>query len=120
MARRYRHSAGHGSKRGPPLNKRAYVGYGLLFFWIAFFLWLFPNVYFQNARGIFAGHRIVWADWAVHTTYATRFARYPVAAWFTVHPLFVNAPFNYPFLSALIPGLLLRLGLNYEWAMDST
>lgn len=75
----------------------------------AAFLGWWPELIFADEHGIQAGFRTVWADFAAHLTYAQRFARFPPELWFHHHPLFYGAPFDYPFLTGLISGLLLRL-----------
>jgi len=73
------------------------------------FLWLWPHLFYADAAGIFAGFRTVWADFAFHLTYAQRFANFPPEHWFEHHPLYYGVHFDYPFLSGLVSGGLLRL-----------
>ncbi|MEN8175610.1 MAG: hypothetical protein ABFS23_07595 [Pseudomonadota bacterium] len=72
------------------------------------FLWLWPHLFFEDATGIHSGSRTVWADFAIHLTYAQRFAQFPPGLWFDHQPLYFGAPFDYPFITGLISGLLLR------------
>jgi hypothetical protein len=73
------------------------------------FLWLWPQLYWADAAGIHAGYRSVWSDFAAHLTFAQRFARFPPELWFAHNPLFHGVRFDYPFVTGLISGGLLRL-----------
>jgi hypothetical protein len=91
-------------------NKRALLlvlgTWGLLFF----FLW--PFLFFENAGGIYSGLSNIWADWAAHMTFSSVFAYKDPVDWFTHHPLFIGDKFNYPFMTNLISGMILRMGFS--------
>jgi len=80
--------------------------------WGSCFLWIWPHVFVSNAEGIYAGDRCIWGDWAGHLAASTAFAVRPVSLWLRHHPLFYELPFNYPFISSLISGLMMRMGAN--------
>lgn len=84
--------------------------------WILYFLILWPNLFYENAHGLFATSTEIWADWVVHLTYASRFERFPPAFWFDNHPLFDGIALKYHFLMNLVSGLLLRIGFSRVWA----
>jgi len=72
------------------------------------FLWLWPHLFHADASGIHAGLRTVWADFAAHLTFAQRFAGFPPELWFEHHPLYYGVHFDYPFLTGLFSGAVLR------------
>lgn len=95
-----------GNRRGPladgwPLAVPAVLSMG--------FLWLWPHLFYADAFGIHGAFRTLWADFSAHLTFAQRFASAPPALWFQHHPLYYGLHFDYPFVSGLISGLLLRL-----------
>ncbi|MDB5038883.1 MAG: Hydrolase of the metallo-beta-lactamase superfamily [Bacteriovoracaceae bacterium] len=45
-------------------------------------------------------------------TYANVFAYKNPSDWFTYHPFFIGDKFNYPFVTSLVSGLLMRLGFD--------
>jgi len=71
---------------------------------------------FERSDGLYAGWRTVWADWAVHLSYANVFAYRPVGDWFSSNPVFATAGFAYPFLADAFSGLLMRAGMELVWA----
>jgi len=71
---------------------------------------------FERSDGLYAGWRTVWADWAVHFSYANVFAYWPIGEWFSRNPVFATAGFSYPFLADAISGLLMRAGMELCWA----
>jgi hypothetical protein len=71
---------------------------------------------FERNDGLYAGWRTVWADWAVHFSYANVFAYWPVGDWFSSNPVFATAGFAYPFLADALSGLLMRAGMELIWA----
>lgn len=87
---------------------------GLIFClpWILLFLWLWPQLFFERDGGIFAGNSNLWADWAAHMSYASVFAFKSPSDWFTHHPIFVFEKFNYPFITSLISGFLIKAGVT--------
>lgn len=82
-----------------------------LLVWGIFFSWWWPRIFFVSERGIETGVVRVWADWAVHATYASVFAYRPWSEWLIGHPLYAGARFTYPFLADAVSGWLMRLGL---------
>jgi hypothetical protein len=91
----------------------------LLFFtaWGGFLLYVWPRMFYSTPEGIFAGERAIWADWAVHLAGSAVFAFRPVTMWFENHPLFYGQSYNYPFVSSMISGLLMRAGADRTSAM---
>lgn len=69
-------------------------------------------MFFWDKEGIFAGWIGIWGDWAAHNAYASRFAYQDPADWIETHPLYIGTKFTYPFLSNLISGLIIWLGLD--------
>ena len=92
---------------------------GLVFFaaWGGFLLYVWPRMFFSTPEGIFAGERAIWGDWAGHLAGTAVFAFRPVSMWFDNHPLFYGQSFNYPFVSSMISGLLMRAGADRVSAM---
>lgn len=78
--------------------------------WGGYFAWLWPRMLVLRGDGLYAGWRLVWADWSFHFAYANVFAERPPAEWLARHPLFAGAPFGYPFVADAISGLLMRAG----------
>ena len=91
----------------------------VLFFsaWGGFLLYVWPRMFFSTPEGIFAGERTIWADWAVHLAGSAVFAFRPVSMWFENHPLFYGQAYNYPFVSSMISGLIMRAGADRISAM---
>jgi hypothetical protein len=90
-----------------------------LFFaaWGGFLLYVWPRMFFSTPEGIFAGERSIWGDWAGHLAGSAVFAFRPISMWFENHPLFYGQSFNYPFVSSMISGLLMRAGADRISAM---
>jgi len=84
-----------------PLLVPAFISIGFVCLW--------PHLLGAEANDIYAGFRTVWSDFAAHLTFAQRFARFPPDLWFDHNPLFYGVRFEYPFLTGLISGGLLRL-----------
>jgi hypothetical protein len=80
--------------------------------WGVYFCVVWPSMLFELDDGLYAGWRTVWADWAAHFAYANVFAYWPVAEWFSSHPLSATTGFDYPFLADALSGLLMRAGLD--------
>lgn len=94
---------------------------GLLFLfatWGVFLASLCARAFFWSAEGIVSGVRTVWSDWAVHLIYANVFAFRPPSDWLAVSPIFAGLPSRYPFAANVIPGLLMRLGVDVVWAFQ--
>jgi hypothetical protein len=92
---------------------------GILFFaaWGGFLCYVWPRLFYATPDGIFAGERAIWGDWAGHLAGTAVFAFRPVSLWFQNHPLFYGQTFNYPFVSSMISGLLMRAGMGRVPAM---
>ena len=90
-----------------------------LFFaaWGGFLLYVWPRMFFSTPEGIFAGERSIWGDWAGHLAGSAVFAFRPLSMWFENHPLFYGQSYNYPFVSSMISGLLMRAGADRISAM---
>jgi hypothetical protein len=84
--------------------------------WGLYFCVVWPAMLFELDDGLYAGWRTVWADWVAHFAYANVFAYWPVAEWFSSHPLSATTGFDYPFLANALSGLLMRMGLDRIWA----
>ena len=84
--------------------------------WGLYFCLLWPRMLFERSDGLYAGWRTVWADWAVHFSYANVFAYWPVGEWFSRNPVFATAGFSYPFAADALSGLLMRAGMERVWA----
>ncbi|MFZ3048531.1 MAG: hypothetical protein WA151_21670 [Desulfatirhabdiaceae bacterium] len=69
-------------------------------------------MFFETREGIFAGERSIWADWAAHLAGSSAFAFLPLSMWFENHPQFYGQTYNYPFVSSMISGILMRLGID--------
>ncbi len=80
--------------------------------WGVYFCVLWSRMLFETSDGLYAGWRTVWADWSAHFAYANVFAYRPVGEWFSSHPVFAGASFDYPFLADALSGLLMRVGLD--------
>lgn len=79
--------------------------------WVAFLMLVWPNILQQNNKGVFAGHPFVWADWSWHLSQAQWFASQPLSHWLSCFPIYACVKLNYPFLTNLISGILLKLQL---------
>lgn len=78
------------------------------FIWLVFFAQSWMYIFTQNERGMFVGHPFVWADWSMHIAHINWFAEQSPERWLKCQPTYACARFNYPFLTNLISGLLLR------------
>lgn len=76
--------------------------------WFAFFFQSWGHMFTQNEQGIFVGHPFVWADWSMHLAQINWFAEQSPADWLNCQPTYACARFNYPFITNLISGILLR------------
>lgn len=100
------------------LTSRFFSGYlVVLTSWGMFFALLWPQLLFFNEHGLQAGWVSIWGDWAAHITYANVFALKPPALWLSPHPIYLFAPFTYPFVADAISGLLMRAGWSLVDAM---
>lgn len=62
--------------------------------------------------GLYGGQPFIWADWSLHLSMAYRFASLPPSHWFDSMPVYAGIRLNYPFVTNLISGFLLRTGLS--------
>jgi hypothetical protein len=89
--------------------------YGLLLLfltWGVYFLVFWPKMLYFNSEGsLTAGFRNIWGDWAMHVTQANAFASQPIFYVLYNHPIYSGIPLSYPFVTNLISGLLMRIGL---------
>ncbi len=84
----------------------------LLLTWGVCLTYIWPRLFVSTPTGIYAGDRCIWGDWAGHMAGSAVFAFRPVSMWFKNHPLFYGVPYNYPFASDMISGLLMRMGFH--------
>jgi len=66
-------------------------------------------------NGLYAGWVNIWGDWAAHLSYATSFGygtNIPLEM-----PILAQAKFSYPFMSNLLSGGLMRIGVGMILAM---
>ncbi|MEW6055102.1 MAG: hypothetical protein AB1540_00685 [Bdellovibrionota bacterium] len=89
----------------------------LLCSWGAYLVLLFARIIGFKDDGLYVGHENVWSDWALHIGMANIFALKEPSQWFAYHPMYAGGKFTYPFVTNLIPGLLMRLGLDLPSAM---
>jgi hypothetical protein len=66
---------------------------------------------------LWCGSLHLWSDWPFHMSMAERFAYCPPQDWLAQHPMICGEPLRYPFFSAFVSGMLLRLGLSMPAAM---
>jgi len=89
----------------------------LLLPWLVLFVYLFANAIQYLDTGIYAAYEHLWSDWAFHTGMINIFAYKSPETWFAYHPLFADGKFTYGFLTNLISGLLVRVGLPLNLAV---
>jgi hypothetical protein len=89
----------------------------LLLTWGVFFGFIFSRAIEVDQTGVYAGHVNVWSDWALHISMVNIFAYKNVSEWFAYHPIYSGGKFTYGFLTNLISGMLMRMGLNLPQAM---
>lgn len=80
--------------------------------WGIFFIWLWPKMLYKTKDGIFAGCGGVWSDWPTHFAYASKVAYCPINLWFQSHPFYYDFKPRHHFAANIIPGLLMRAGIN--------
>lgn len=95
-------------------EKRGFVAglLAVLFTWGAYFVYIFPRIFFWQNNNLFAFSNGVWGDWGAHLTYASVFAYKPFSLWL-MHPAYLGHKFNYPFGADFISGLLMRINIDY-------
>lgn len=103
-----------GPETGPrPGSREMLIGFLLLgCTWGVYFAVLWSGMLQEGPDGLWAGSRTVWGDYAAHFTYANVFAYRSIGDWFSVHPLFAQQGFDYPFLADAISGWLMRAGVG--------
>jgi len=82
----------------------------------SYFSIVFWKILDFRADGLYAGHVNVWSDWSLHISIANTFAFKSPQYWFASHPLYAGGQFTYPFLTNLISGMLMRLGVPLKQA----
>lgn len=102
-----------------PMSFKKHKKYLLLILLTAglYFIRIFSKIIFFKSGDLYASHPNVWSDWALHITLTNTFANKPISEWFLYHPYFSGGELTYPFLTNLISGLLIKLGLNITQAM---
>lgn len=81
-------------------------------FWIIYFTVFWLHAFSTDAAGnIKAGLLGLWADWAMHFTLGSTMAYRDLAP--TISPLVLGEPFSYPFATAWISALLIKLGVPF-------
>lgn len=89
------------------------LGFGfILITWGVYFCYLWPKMLSWTEKGLRAGVVRVWADWAVHFSYAGVFAYRSFSDWFIGHPLYWDRKFTYPFAVDAVSGLLMRFCID--------
>jgi hypothetical protein len=81
-----------------------------------YFYTLFPRILQIRSDGIYAGHVNVWSDWSLHIGMAQIFATKAPAEWFAYHPMYAQGKFTYGFVTNLVSGMLMRVGLPVDVA----
>lgn len=99
---------------GKNLKRKTWL---LLSLWVGYFLFLFARMFWVDAEGMAAGHWFVWGDWPLHIAQAMVFAEKDPSVWFAYHPVFADGQMTYPFLSNLLSGLAMRMGVPLVPAM---
>ena len=82
-----------------------------------YLLFLMPRLFWEKGDELWVGHIHLWSDWPFHLAMARQFADNPPAHWLDHHPMVAGEPLRYPFFSAFLSGMLLRLGLSLRWAI---
>ncbi len=95
------------------------VWMGLAFFFLLF-LQIYSRALLDRSDGVYATHPYVWSDWSLHVAMTNLFAYEPLGEWFRHHPVWSGGGFTYPFLTNLIPALLMRLGLGLTFSMNTS
>lgn len=85
-------------------------------FWGAYFALLWWRQLVETDGGWIAGWVGTWADGSAHLSYMSSFA---FRKWLvTTHPLYLEHKFTYPFVSDMIGGYLVRMGLPLPVAYE--
>lgn len=85
--------------------------------WLCFFIIVWSNMFTQTEQGIFVGHPFVWADWSMHLAHINWFSEQAPERWLSCQPTYACARFNYPFMTNLISGLLLRANTSLTFSI---
>jgi len=99
------------------LHHHANALFFLLITFGSYFVYIFSQMLEMRRDGLWGGHVHVWGDWALHITMVNIFALKPPDEWFAYHPYYAGGKLTYGFLTNLISGLLMRLGLPLPAAM---
>lgn len=78
--------------------------------------YVFSKMFFFSKQGVFIGHPNAWSDWALHISLTNIFATKPISEWFLYHPYYANGKLTYGFLSHLITGMFMRIGIRIDTA----
>jgi hypothetical protein len=89
----------------------------ILSFWALFGSWFYLHAMQWREDGWYFGHGNVWSDWSLHVSQVTRFVVAPPSEWWTTSTYYAGGHYTYPFVSNLLSGLFVRLGLSYPAAM---
>lgn len=104
-------------------EKRSNLSFYLPFLTTSFIFLLFAPLYLNsiliNDAGLSYGHEYLWSDWALHISLIRRIWEDPWAFGQWTHPVFAQAPLNYPIGTNWISAVLMRtLGLTIEQALQ--
>ncbi len=86
--------------------------------WFIFLTLIYSRMLQLRSDGLYAGHPYVWSDWALHVSMAQIFATKDPSLWFAYHPIYAGGKFTYGFLTNLISGLLMRVGIPIDLAFN--
>lgn len=80
--------------------------------WIVYFAYFWSGlVTFDSAGNLMMGHVNVWGDWAAHFTMGSAMGYRDL--FLSTSPFLIGERFSYPFVTNLISGLLIRLGMPF-------
>ena len=71
---------------------------------------LLPKLAWIDSEGLWVGHEHLWSDWPLHIGMLRRFSDCPPDSWLSQHPMVGNTPMRYPFFTAFVSGMLVRVG----------
>lgn len=77
-----------------------------------YFIVIFSHMLMYTSDGLQAGHVHVWGDWSLHIAMANIFAYKEPGEWFAYHPYYAGGKLTYGFLTNMISGVLIRVGLS--------
>jgi hypothetical protein len=82
-----------------------------------YFAVVVPRLIWRDAHGLWVGQEHLWSDWPLHIALLRRFADCPPSEWLAQHPMIGGERLRYPFVGALISGMLVRAGLSVPAAV---